>query len=203
MNKYLIVILTAIAGCIKEILTMGGEVPEAPAAPEAPDAQTVAAGAGMPEVPVKDPVVPEPTLTPTDAKLDVEGIPWDKRIHSSGKTLYISGAKAGQWKLARGVDAVLVAQVKTELAGGFKGTAGDDTPLLDITKDMMAQPGAPVAIDTWAQLVTAITAAGILPEVVQAACDKFNVQNLGALQDVPILVPMIVKELGLGQAGGA
>ena len=49
--------------------------------------------------------------------LDEAGRPHDDRIHGSGKVFMKSGARAGQWKLQRGVDVALVTLVENELDG--------------------------------------------------------------------------------------
>ena len=56
---------------------------------------------------------PAPPVTPiSGVKLDSEGLPWDRRINASTKTLRQSD---NTWKLIRGVADSLVAQVKAEL----------------------------------------------------------------------------------------
>ena len=52
-----------------------------------------------------------------DVALDEAGRPHDDRIHGSGKVFMKSGARAGQWKLQRGVDVALVTLVENELDG--------------------------------------------------------------------------------------
>jgi len=78
----------------------------------------------MPCSTVAPPVPPVQTAPPVQAattnapELDSEGIPWDKRIHSSGKTKYkqtVGDKKEGSWIHRKGVDPILLAQVKTEL----------------------------------------------------------------------------------------
>jgi len=83
-----------------KVTTYTAPEPE-PAAPAAPEA-------------TPEPAAPEVT----GAELDAEGLPWDGRIHGSGKTKYektTPNGKAGTWKLKRGVDKAFVAQVKAEL----------------------------------------------------------------------------------------
>ena len=123
----------------------------------------------VPNVPSAPNVPPAPNVV-----LDSEGLPWDTRIHSMGKTFLI---KDGTWKLARGVDSLLVAQIKTELRGTVPQEAVD-------------------AGLTWAQLMEKIAETGTKPSDATAACQKFNVANIGILQDRPVLVPLVAKELG-------
>ena len=70
--------------------------------------------------------------------------------------------------------------MKTELKGGVSSTPVSESDGL-----------------TWAQLMEKIAKAGTGLEDVVAACKKFNVPNVAVLQDVPVLVPLVAKELGL------
>lgn len=65
---------------------------------------------------------PEAAVAPVASdELDSQGLPWDNRIHSSGKTKYkkksAAGEPAGAWIIKKGIEAPYVAQVKTELRG--------------------------------------------------------------------------------------
>ena len=90
-------------------------VPPAPPTPVPPAPPT--------PVPPAPPVTPQPFVPPeptrnvpgpiaSGVKLDAEGLPWDRRIHASTKTLRQSD---NTWKLIRGVQEGLVAKVKDEL----------------------------------------------------------------------------------------
>ena len=162
MNKISVIVLTKVQEAITDILAL-----ELPPAADLPPAPTPPAA----ELP------PAPTPPAAELPLDSEGLPWDKRIHSTGKTLM---AKGGTWKLLRGVESLLVAQVKTELRQAHHE---------------VIPPPVGVGL-TWAQLMEKIAGAGTGPDEVTAACQKFNVQNVGTLQDTPVLVPLVAKELG-------
>ena len=146
------------------------------------------------------------------APVDSEGLPWDERIHSSGKTQYqkkSARAAAGTWTLKRNVSDDEVGLIKMELIGGTQvehAAPGvpepDPHPLAPAAAEMQAPqappaPTPPVEIKAWGDLMKAIVGAGIQTETVTAACQKFNVEDLSALQNVPILVPVVAKELGL------
>lgn len=66
---------------------------------------------------------PPPVVVDTTLELDVDGIPWDARIHASTKTK----TKAGIWTKLRNVNEVLYGQVHAELqekyAAGNSGSA--------------------------------------------------------------------------------
>lgn len=53
----------------------------------------------------------EETLKSTTIEVDVDGTPWDARIHTLKKSI----DKNGRWKLARGVDPILVRKVLAEI----------------------------------------------------------------------------------------
>jgi len=72
-----------------------------------------------------------PSLTVVDNEVDSEGIPWDARIHSNGKTKIANGT----WKKKKGADENLVYQVKNEL----RNRVASQAPVQPI------QPTAPVA----------------------------------------------------------
>jgi hypothetical protein len=86
--------------------------------PPLPTTESLLAGNGVPGydgVPYTPPTPPIPTppaLPRSGAKLDADGLPWDRRIHASTKTLRQSD---GSWKLIRGVSDELVHTVKAEL----------------------------------------------------------------------------------------
>lgn len=93
---------------------------------EAPDPAPIVEQAEQPEPEVVEQTQPEPEQTaaanadgvpPTvdlSIGLDDEGLPWDSRIHSTGKKKLAK--KPHTWKLIRGVDKDLVAKVQAELS---------------------------------------------------------------------------------------
>ncbi len=109
-------------------------------------------------------------------ELDGENLPWDARIHTKARTKLV---KDNTWKLARGVDPALVEQVKAELR-----------------QTMGAAPVAPPPTTVnFQEFIAATTAAGLTPEVVKAACQKFGVDSVPLLPSRPDLIPSIYAEL--------
>lgn len=105
----------------------------------------------LPKEIVEDSVVVEEPAAVTQVagmELDAEGLPWDKRIHSSSK----KKIKAGTWTTKRGVDAALIVQVKAELLNTVKLAANPPTiaapPMLAntpvIEPVVVTQPTQPV-----------------------------------------------------------
>jgi len=82
------------------------EAAEPPVPPPPPQPEAVAA----PMLPAVEPAAAA-LPAPTADELDADGMPWDSRIHTEAHTK----VKAGTWKVKRGTDPALVAQVKAEL----------------------------------------------------------------------------------------
>ena len=193
MHKITVIVLTKAQEAIADILALDSqELPSALSLPQVAKLSHVPTPppevklTSLPAPEAESPPVPVPPLS--QEVLDSEGLPWDKRIHSGGKTFL---AKDDTWKLARGVNSLLVAQVKTELrqAQGVPLSVGP--PAL-----RPATAHTPEGSLTWAQLMEKIAEAGTGPGEVTTACQKFNVANIGVLQDTPVLVPLVAKELG-------
>lgn len=151
---------------------------------------------GPPAEPKKEPgpVLPGPPekkfIPPKGAiELDAEGIPWDARIHSGAKSKL---AKKNTWKLLRGIDPVMVAKVKTELAQGVAASSGDAPPPAEVKPEVLDLPTM-----TWTDLMIKIAGASLDPAVQDLACQKYGVVDIGTLQDTPALVPLVAKDLGL------
>jgi len=138
----------------------------------------------VPEAPPVLTVVPP---APPTEPLDKDGLPWDARINSGARSFL----KNGTWKLLRGVDAVVVAQVKSELAGMARPEPGPSVV------PPAAPPVAEGKIMTWAQLMLKISNAALEPAIILAACKTHNVANIGILQDFPAIVPLVAKDLGV------
>lgn len=68
-----------------------------------------------------------------NVEVDINGLPWDKRIHSSSR----AKIKAGNWKKKKGLDANVEAQVKTELLAA-----------IEAQKNPVVIPDAPIAPNT-------------------------------------------------------
>jgi hypothetical protein len=186
-------------------------------------AQDVAPPAPMPveappaPMPVEAPPAPMPV--PTDSGLDVEGIPWDERIHATTKTR----CKDNTWKLKPGMnlnDEVrqLVLNVKAELKGVqaiptpetppkitiISVTPGPDT-VLDLVPPAPVEPvvipappaPAPVATppENFASMLKfvgdLITAGKMTAEDVNAACASHGLPKFNLLAGRPDLIPAV------------
>jgi len=175
-------------------------VAPAVAAPVAASAApAVAVPVAAPVAPVAPAVAAPVAASAADVTLDTEGIPWDKRIHSSGKTFYArkaaNGTPAGGWKLKKGVDAVTVAKIKTELCAQYSNT---------VTKTPVGVPLEPTAefgsITTWGELMRQIVTNTVDRTIVDEKCVGFGISSLAELQNSPNLIPSVAQGLGLTKA---
>lgn len=129
--------------------------------------------------------------------LDVNGIPWDERIHASTKTKTVDGA----WKNKRGVDKGLLASVESELKGA---TTADIAPNAIPAGPIVGTvpptpPAAPAAssITTFPALMTAITSRELGPDAVLSAVQSVGLQSLPLLAAQTDLIPQVAERLGL------
>ena len=113
--------------------TVDDEKPTVPTTPK-PDV-TPEKKTEVPDVPTEKPPV-EPTKKP-GVKLDSEGRPWDKRIHSPGKKFVVKGEREGQWIYKRLVDKLnLVPEVEAELDALM---GAEVPPATDVVPDVPAE----------------------------------------------------------------
>lgn len=155
-------------------------------------------------------------------ELDVNGLPWDRRIHASTKTKCADGS----WKKARSVDPTLVTTVEAELRVAMSAPG----PVVDpeiAAAQIIASPSAPViaspppaspvtpeppvlptppaptgagplTFPEFLQRVTAMCASGqTTHEAVASACQKHGLAGIPLLASRPDLVPVVAAELGV------
>lgn len=210
-----------------------------PAAPQPPTGAPSTAGAGAlataPAVPTAGvavpstgslpPAPPVPTAAPAApaapasyAELDSAGLPWDSRIHASTRTKIADGT----WKLARGLDKAVVAQVLDELRAVMAGApaASPAAPVVPPPAPPAppAAPPAPVApppappaappappapaggLD-YPQFVTKLTAAIASGQITQAlikdAIGTYGVSSLPLMAQRPDLYDQVLTMLGV------
>lgn len=133
-------------------------------------------------------------------ELDGRGYPWDARIHSSGKAL-LAKAPHG-WKLARGVDPALVAQVEAELRA--KGFGIPKPPAAAVPPPTLAAsfppseafPAAAPALTDFSQVMARVGNANKLPDA-QALLGAYNLPSFPALAAKPDLWPGFLQALGV------
>lgn len=124
----------------------------------------------------------EPEDAPFVGTVDSEGMPWDERIHASTKSVIANGT----WKLKRGVDQALVAQVKAELMGNdTSATPNSEStppppaePITEATPPPPTPAPATPSVDGFRQLVSDITKAGLAPDYVQGICHDLGFKGI-------------------------
>lgn len=99
-------------------------------------------------------IAPVPVAAHAGVELDVEGIPWDKRIHAASK----GKVAAGTWRTKRGIDPALLAATKAELLQA-----------INLAANPVAIPAAPITPSTPAVAAPVIAApVAVAPPVVEA-----------------------------------
>jgi len=151
--------------------------------------------------------IPGPVSSPVAVELDVKGLPWDSRIHSSSKNKLANGC----WKVARGKAPEYVAQVESELKGDWSHSLGHAAPVppapnvapydvaLPTAADAAymasippAPPGNPTTFETLMTRISPQISAGVLPpQAVMEACKANGLQSVVGLQSSPQLVPLV------------
>ena len=126
--------------------------------------------------------------TPTGVELDVDGLPWDVRIHSKNKSKL---AKTEQWKKKRGIDAVLVETVEAEL----RAAMGAGTP--SIFSDDYVEP---VLVETIAPPPIAETIAP--PPIVEIGIPDTLVAPAPPIVETAITFPEIMSKITAAQVAG-
>lgn len=156
---------------------------------------------------------PPQTETPpppaNTAEVDSEGMPWDERIHSKNKSTIGNGT----WKLKRGVDKNLVAQVKAEYGLGnpqptptttpsapTSPLAGTPTPPVQQPPVQQAPPPEPQQPDATgvaypqivAQITSGIGGQKFTPmDVAQMLQNQFGIASTAEIQNHPQLFGQI------------
>lgn len=183
-------------------------LPTAPVAPmpTLPQAVTVPVPpAPMPAVAAIVPTAPAaPSIPAGSVELDAKGLPWDSRIHSSGKTKLANGT----WRYKGGVPPERIAAVEAELRGPLAvpvaPIATIQVPAAPVGASLPTTSASPAAADvpqTFEQIMprlTAAVAAGKLqPGAIQAACSALGLASIVQLQTSPAFVPQVWALLGL------
>ena len=184
-------------------------LPTAPVAPMPTLPQAVTAPVPPAPTPAVAAIVPTAPAAPSSlagsVELDAKGLPWDARIHSSGKTLI----KDGTWRYKGGVPPERIVAVEAELRGGPAPLAVPAAPIATIQVPA-APAGASLATtivspadapQTFEQIMpritAAVTAGKLQPGAIQAACSALGLASIVQLQTSPAFVPQVWALLGL------
>lgn len=127
-------------------------------------------------------------FAPEGVTVDANGLPWDARIHSSGKTLLADGT----WRLKRNVPDDERAEIEAELKQLMA------IPVPPVNDAVAPPPPAGTAkITVMPQLIKAITGAGLGAMMVTEAVKSVGLENISQLGARPDLVPAVAEALGL------
>ena len=144
-------------------------------------------------------------VLPNGVELDAKGLPWDSRIHSSGKTLI----KDGTWRYKGGVPPERIAAVEAELRGGPAPLAVPVAPIAttqapvvpagaNLPTTIVSPADAPQTFEQIMPRITAAVTAGKLqPGAIQAACSALGLASIAQLQTSPSFAPQVWALLGL------
>lgn len=141
--------------------------------------------------------VEELDAAPPSVEVDTDGLPWDERIHSSGKSTLVDGT----WRLKRGVPdeeyQEVVAELKKLMAIPAPSKPADNVPPPPPSADVAVPPAPSAIVDNLPGFVKAVTGAQLDKDVVLAAVKNAGLENVMQLGARPDLIAGIAKELGL------
>lgn len=134
----------------------------------------------------------------SDPVVDVDGLLWDKRIHSSSKELN----KDGTWRKRRGVDDELVRSVEAELRGEHSAPVPQPKPPVDHSHEGETPVFTAIIPTemTFTELLDGVTkamVAGTLSQAtIAAALDSVGLTALPHLLGNTALIPAFREALG-------
>jgi len=139
----------------------------------------------------------EPSFDPDDR--DSDGLPWDERIHSSGRVK----SSDGRWRQRRGVDKVVLATVTAALRGEVAAPPPPPPPPPPAPVEAAVPlPPAPAVTQTLTQVMPRLTASLASGALTQArlyeVCTQFGLTTgLMGLHERPDLIPGVMEALGV------
>lgn len=124
-----------------------------------------------------------PAVMQNPSETDVEGISWDLRIHTEKKTKTAKGI----WKLKRGIDQAIVAQVKAEQLGS------SPAPVAVVVAPVVAAPVAPLAVvETPLVHAPAVEVAPVVTPAIPTMGSGHSVETFTA--NFPMVVAGLITE---------
>lgn len=155
--------------------------------------------------------VTDDEVEPSEGALDTDGLPWDHRIHASTR----SKNADGRWKLLRGVDKDVVAEIKAEYMGKSDTIPENTAPQkAEVISETPPPPPPPVESEvvtpppppppsegskwSFVTLIEAITANNIPLEKAQATAAEFGVTRFPLLQTAEYAPKCAMIALALG-----
>lgn len=142
---------------------------------------------------------------PADDLVDINGTPWDERIHSGGKSKMANG----QWTRRRGVTPALYDMVMAELSGAAAPSQADPAPAPPAPVTPPAPPAPPATVEeppfvalqkkvqAWIASAVDVPQRSERAQALGKALKDYGVVNLPALANQPELIPAIEMALAL------
>lgn len=160
-------------------------------------------------IPAIDPVASEiPPIDPAEDKLiggpvtvgsvDASGMPWDGRIHSSGKTTLKSGARKECWKYKKGITDAYIAEVEAELMDKVPTISEMVVNEAKAVADLpIPTPAAEPAPTSFVQLCQyrRNNIEWITPDVELAALSTFGLEDIKQVPEAARTNPALITDL--------
>lgn len=167
-------------------------------APTAPTAPPPSSSTALPTANANGSATPQAPINQGNA-VDKDGIPWDVRIHSEGKTFIADGT----WRKKKGVSPAVYDQVVAELRG-VPGAAPAPVP----TPAQTAAPVPPAATGTvgagkalMAEITAALRGGKLTPDTVKSTLATFGIDSpvkVAASEDAALLAQIRAAFPALG-----
>lgn len=142
-----------------------------------------------PEPPAPAPLAAVPPAPPVASALDKAGLPWDERIHAGSRAKTADGS----WRMKRGVDPAIVAQVEGELKA-LMGLPAPAIPPPPPPATIAAVPPPPAIAEDRQSYVTLLSVASAAINAKKLTAEQLA--NAVALAGVPSL-PLLANRLDL------
>lgn len=178
-----------------------------PNVPPVPNPPPVSSPTGAPSV------VGVPVAGPSTVKVDAAGLPWDNRIHSSGKSI---NKGDGLWKAKRDVAPSLIASVEAELRALMALPNVPGVPATPSVSSLPPVPPVPAVLspvpvpaadaahspeveqstavlfpDFAAKVMAAVAAGKFTHQDVAAACKMVGLANFPSMASRPDYIPQV------------
>ena len=141
----------------------------------------------------------QPDTRPLNAGVDVDldGLPWDGRIHASSRAKLADG----KWRTKRGVTDAQVATIQAELRQTWNSKPAAAPVLETETVTQVIPPPVPTGVDPFLTLMKGVTAGyangSISAERIQDILAPLGIPSLPMLTQRPDLIPAVATAFGI------
>jgi hypothetical protein len=140
----------------------------------------------------------QPDTRPLNAGVDVDldGLPWDGRIHASSRAKLANG----KWRTKRGTTDAQVAMIQAELRQTWSAPAPPPIPVPEVASTPVVPP-VPTGVDPFLTLMKGVTAGyangSISAERIQDILAPLGIPSLPMLTQRPDLIPAVATAFGI------